>query len=198
LRKRAMLVLLAMGAALLMAGGVAWAATFTCDQTGDRDPDPGQCSGTPNPDEINGTPGTDEIRALAGNDVVSGFDGSDEIYGDEGNDVVDGWPGNDTIYGGPDDDGSAQGTGFDFQNLQGAEGSDTVYGNGGNDWIDAAQNDSPGSEDSSFGGSGNDRIGAVDGNVDIINCGKGTRDRAFIDSLDVEVTGCERITAPVE
>jgi hypothetical protein len=30
--------------------------------------------------------------------------------------------------------------------------------------------------DRSYGGGGNDRIYAVDGNVDIINCGTGTRE----------------------
>ena len=193
-----MLVLLAMGTALLMAGGVAWAATFTCDQVGDRDPDPGQCQGTNRADQIQGTDNPEEIRALAGDDFVIGQDGNDELYGDEGNDIVDGYEGNDTIYGGPDNDGSASDTSFFVANLEGQEDSDTVYGGEGSDWIDAAAFDTLGSVDRSYGEEGNDRIYAVDGNVDIINCGPGTRDRAFIDSEDTRIRGCERITAPVE
>jgi Ca2+-binding RTX toxin-like protein len=194
-----MLLVMAMTGALIVTGGVAFAATFiTCDRATDRDPDPGQCQGTNREDLIDGTQETDVIRALASDDFVVGFAGNDEIYGDEGNDIVGGYEGNDTIYGGPDGDGSAIDTSFFVANLEGHEDSDTVYGEGGNDWIDAAAFDTLGSVDSSFGGSGNDRIYAADGNEDIINCGTGTRDRAFIDSEDTRIRGCERITPVVE
>jgi len=181
-----------MAAAMVVAGGVAYAATVVCDGAADRDPDPGQCQGTNEADEIVGTEDPEVIRMLAGNDLVFGHGGNDEIYGDKGNDVVDAMGGNDTIYGGPDGDGSSQGGGqFAVDNLEGGGDSDTVYGNGGSDWIDAAANDTAGSVDISIGGRGNDHIDAGDGNVDIINCGRG-KDVAFIDvGVDTDIKGCE-------
>jgi len=186
---------MAMAAALVVVGGVAYAAAVTCDGEGDKDPDPGQCRGTKRADVIFGTDGPEVIKALAGNDNVSGHAGNDEIYGDEGNDSVDGFGGNDTIYGGPDGDGSAQGADFAQTNLAGAEDSDTVYGGGGSDWIDAAANDTPGSVDTSFGQKGNDHILAIDNNEDIINCGGGNGDVALVDQevgLDTTI-GCEQV-----
>jgi len=48
--------------------------------------------------------------------------------------------------------------------------------------------------DHSYGGGGNDHIYAVDGNVDIIDCGKGRGDVAHIDRrTDKDVTSCETI-----
>jgi Ca2+-binding RTX toxin-like protein len=191
-----MLLLMAMAAALVVVGGVAYAATFiTCDTPEDQDPDAGQCRGTEEVDSINATESADEVRALAGDDFVDGLGGNDEIYGDKGIDGVEGNPGNDTIYGGPDGDGSANGTDFvTFVNLEGQEGSDTVYGGGGDDYIDAAANDvSTGAVDRSIGGRGNDLIKAVDGNKDIINCGKGKGDVVEFDGggIDKRIRGCE-------
>ncbi len=76
-----------------------------------------------------GTNAAEEIRALAGNDDVAAQYGNDTVNGDKGNDVVNGL-GNDTVYGGPDGDGSAYGTRFDVNTLEGKEESDTVYGGG--------------------------------------------------------------------
>ena len=186
-----------MAAALVVVGGVAYAAAVTCDGTGDQDPDPGQCTGTSDADiTIEGTEGPDTIRALAGNDYVNAYGGNDTVYGDEGNDLVDAHGGNDTIYGGPDEDGSAEGTDFATStNLEGAENSDKVYGGGGNDFIDAAQHDTSGSKDHSYGGRGNDHIFAIDNNKDIINCGKGKGDVALVDQeVGLDTTkGCEQV-----
>ena len=195
MRRQAILLLMAIAGALVVVGGVAYAAAVTCDGEGDRDDDTGECRGTKRADSIEGTDGPEVIKALAGNDYVVGFDGADEIYLDEGNDLVDAYAGNDTIYGGPDGDGSAQGADFAQTNLEGAEDSDTVYGGGGNDFIDAAEHDTPGSVDTSFGQRGNDHIFAVDNNEDIINCGKGNGDVALVDQevgLDTTI-GCEQV-----
>src|SRR5215217_4224623 len=196
MRRRAILLLLAIAGALVVVGGVAYAAAVTCDGTGDKDPDTGECRGTKRADTIDGTEGPEVIKALAGNDLVVGNGGADEIYGDEGNDLVDAHGGNDTIYGGPDGDGSAEGTDFATStNLEGAENSDKVYGGGGNDYIDAAQHDTSGSKDHSYGGRGNDHIFAIDNNKDIINCGKGKGDVALVDQeVGLDTTkGCEQV-----
>ena len=186
-----MLVLVAMVGAFVVGSGVALAATIDCTTN--------PCLGTSEPENIFGTSSPEEIRALAGDDFILPNNGNDVIYGDEGNDTVMALYGNDTIYGGPDGDGSAIGTSSGYSNLEGEEDSDIVYGGGGNDYIDAAANDKPGAfsttapVDSSYGGGGNDRIYAADGNMDIINCGKGKRDVAFIDvSVDTSIRSCER------
>jgi len=187
-------VLCTVVAALLLASGVALAATtINCTSN--------PCLGTTGANVINGTPAPETIKAFAGNDLVKGFGGSDETYGGDGNDLIDGFGGNDTIYGDRDGDGSAQGTDFsnpDITNLEGAEDSDTVYGGGGPDYIDAASHDEPLESltppvDSSYGGPGNDRIFAVDGNEDIIDCGKGAGDLVIMDSIDTP-RNCESVT----
>jgi large repetitive protein len=207
MRKRAVLLLVAMAAALAVGSGVAYAASIGCDEAGDRDPDFGQCRGTPDGDGIRGKSYRDVIRALAGNDRVFAFDGRDTIYGGKGNDKIDGSGANDTIYGGPDGDGGPAGLPFaDFNdlhpntstpNLQGGFHSDTVYGEGGPDNIDAAEDDAepgvPGTFDRSFGGGGNDRILAVDGNQDLVHCGGGTADVARIDQGIDSAKNCEKV-----
>jgi Ca2+-binding RTX toxin-like protein len=182
MRRQAMLVLVAMGMTLVMGSGVALAAEIVCSAN--------PCVGTPDAEDIIGSNNSETIKALAGNDEVSSLGGNDEIYGDEGNEVVDGSNGNDTIYGGPDGDGSAYGTAFSDWNLEGSEDSDKVYGGGGSDYIDAANNDTLGSVDLSYGGRGNDRINAKDGNVDKINCGRG-RDTVQYDVGTDTVKSCE-------
>jgi Ca2+-binding RTX toxin-like protein len=191
--RRTLLLLTTMVTGVLLVSGVAYALTFTCDSVDDQDPDPGECQGTPDADRIDGTlEGAEVIKALAGNDKVDGFGGSDEVYGGRGNDVVDGWHSSDTIYGGSGDDGSAEGTNFKTaMNLEGTTASDKVYGGEGDDWIDAATFDTPGSVDRSYGEEGNDRIYAIDGNEDIINCGPGTGDIVRRDVGIDTINNCE-------
>jgi RTX calcium-binding nonapeptide repeat (4 copies) len=124
----------------------------------------GLCVGTPEADTISGSDNVEQIFALEGNDFVDGFGGNDLIYGNE-----------------------------DADTLRGAEQSDVVYGNTGNDSIDLVSFDTAGSKDQSFGGGGNDKILAQDGNVDSIDCGAGLLDQAFSDPGDT-VTGCELVS----
>ena len=79
--RRLLLMMAAMGAAVLLASGVAYALNVQCDGTDDQDPDPGQCQGTQEDDEISGTDQTDIIRALSGFDDVFAGAGEDELYG---------------------------------------------------------------------------------------------------------------------
>jgi RTX calcium-binding nonapeptide repeat (4 copies) len=174
---------------------VVLAATITCTTVN-------PCLGTNSPDLIHGNNNYNVIYGFGGNDHFLPEGDGDIVTCAEGNDTVVASPGTDQIYGGPDGEGSAFGTDFgdpEIANLDGGQDSDAVYGGGGNDYIDAAYRDVP-SEfpntepvDGSYGQGGNDRIYAVDGNVDIIDCGKGTRDVAFIDK-GIDTTGCEKIT----
>lgn len=188
MRKRAMLLLVAMATALVVGSGVALAANIYCV----TDP----CLGTPEADFIDPQE-RDTVRALAGDDLIgngSGADNGATIYGGEGNDAVEGGFGDDTIYGGPGNDGGGFSNGV---NLEGSEDSDTVYGGGGNDHIDAAANDLRGISDGepvdrSYGQGGNDRVYAADDKEDIINCGKGEKDFAQFDRGMDTVKGCEK------
>ncbi len=148
--------MVAMAAALIVAGGVALAETVTCDNTP-------PCHGTPETDQITGT---------ASGEFIFAYEGNDNVRAGGGNDTIEGGPGNDN-------------------ELNGEGASDTHRGGRGNDFIGADLNDSVGSEDESFGGRGNDTIFALDGNVDIIDCGRGTADRVFFDQGLDTVTSCE-------
>jgi hypothetical protein len=184
--------------AVLVFGGVAYALTIQCDGEGDQDPRLLFCLGTPDSDNITGTTagefintqgGNNRVRALAGADRIFGDQGSDTVFGNAGNDAVDAHGGNDVVHGGRHSDG---GTDFGAENLEGAEDNDVVFGDGGVDFIDAAQNDSAGSFDRSYGRAGNDQINAFDGNTDAVNCGDGGADIVYFDrGLDSVSRSCE-------
>jgi hypothetical protein len=87
--RKTLLLLTTMTLALLLAGGVALAATKQC-QVGVV------CNGTSSADTITGTNSNDTINGLAGNDSISARDGSDKINGGPNNDTMDGGASNDT------------------------------------------------------------------------------------------------------
>ncbi len=76
-------------AALLMASGVALAATF---------------NGTNEPDKIKGSTGNDRINGKAGDDVLKGRAGNDRMQGGTGKDRVIAGRGNDIVNTGLRDD----------------------------------------------------------------------------------------------
>lgn len=134
--RRAVLLVTAMGAALLLASGVAYAA-ITCG---------GYCQGTNNENKIYGTSGPDEIYGMGGGDTIYGGEGRDRIWGDWHQWLDPGEPGSDTIYGG---------YGKDY--LYGDERTDTLKGGPGNDYIHAEMDGEmdhvdcgPGPEDVAF------------------------------------------------
>ena len=75
--KRVTLLVTVVGVAILLASGVALAATF---------------DGTPDPDIFVGTPGPDDIRGRGSDDTLSGKGGVDRVSGDGGNDTLSGGP----------------------------------------------------------------------------------------------------------
>lgn len=123
-----------------------------------------------------------------GGDTITGSAGSDRLDGYSGNDTISGGPGNDLIEGNSEDDV-----------VFGGEGDDTIYGGSGNDQVTG-----DGGADNLFGdystcctNNGNDKVFAVDGVADAINCGGGA-DTLEADTLDV-VAGdglqvCESVT----
>jgi Ca2+-binding RTX toxin-like protein len=87
-KRRTILLLMAMGAALVLSSGVALAANVI--------PCPGGlCEGTTGDDEMTGTSATDYIYAKEGNDTLRGLGAFDDLRGGPGNDDLNGGGGND-------------------------------------------------------------------------------------------------------
>ncbi len=116
-------------------------------------------------DVRNGGRGTDIIFGRRGNDVLRGRGGHDCLYGGPGNDRLDGGPGNDRLSGSSGAD-----------RLTDRSGRDTFYGGSGNDRIDAR-----------------DRTAAGRRQRDVVSCGSGRRDIAYVDRRDRVASDCERV-----
>ncbi|HEY1595118.1 MAG TPA: hypothetical protein VGF74_06970 [Thermoleophilaceae bacterium] len=125
-------------------------------------PSRGHCS-----NRFAGTARADRIKGSAGSDRISGGRGKDRLSGLGGSDCISGGAGNDVLSGG--------------------KGNDTLSGGAGNDRITAG----PGRNKVS-GGAGNDRINVRNHKRDVVNCGKGKRDRVVADKRD-KLRGCERV-----
>ena len=120
MRRRVALLLAAMGAALVLATGVALAASIQCPNAAN-----GVCNGTNAPDTLAGTNSVD---------TINGFGGDDAMYGYGANDTMNG--GNESGYG----DGIYGGLGND--RIYGQGGNDLIEGDYGNDYLDTG----PGSD----------------------------------------------------
>jgi hypothetical protein len=122
----------------------------------------------------------EEIIGTKRSDDMRGTERADQMYGRGGNDVMNGRARNDLMDGGPDDDDMIDG-----------EGEDDLWGSSGDDDITS---NTPG--DDLNGGRGNDFIDSRNGGPDLINCGYGVQDVAFVDAEDTEIIGCEEVFAP--
>ena len=192
LMRRLILLVSTMALTLLVAGGVASAATIHCP----NDPSQGSpsgflyCLGTSLADtmfgsdlrdHMNGKGGADTMHGYGDSDSMEGGNGADHLYGDAGAESYF-WGGaydrststytdtsNDYVHGGSGADliygGDAQG------------GVDRVYGEGGNDYIDASQRDT---QDAPF---------LV--TKEIIDCGSGASDEVYFDKNKDVITNCE-------
>jgi hypothetical protein len=196
--KRAAFLLAAMATAVVVASGVALAASIQCPNRED-----GTCSGTTNDDRITGTPDPDFIRARGGDDVVSARGGEG---GDFGGDFSIGGAGADRVrgQGGPDQvvGGSISGD-FATGDLEFADGQDDVVRGGDGDDPTVAGGFGKGGQDRLYGGDGDDTMvaaqrrfpfrGDVRINKEIVNCGPG-EDTAYIDrGVDEVRDNCETI-----
>ena len=158
MKRRAALFVLVGAVALVVAAGVAFAATVKC-QGGMTT----LCVGTDGPDTLYGTAMADAMNARQGDDLLLGRRGADHMLGDTSTGQQDTIDGNDQLYGN---------RGKDW--LLGYGGSDLLNGGHANDEI-YAQDISTGNpgEDTVIGGGGNDSISAKDGLFDSIDCGDG-------------------------
>jgi|SRR5215207_4549164 len=181
--RRIILLLATMTFALVVAGGVALAATVTC--SGGL-----ECVGTDDNDRIQGSNNDEHIFGLGGSDIIDGNGGSDHVVGDR---LASGEPtttpdGDDKLDGGPGDDGL-----YDYG------GNDTLIGGPGADKFDAetfelplAQN--PNGHNIIKAGGDIDEVEAVNSVPDSINCGTGF-DYAQVDNgLDRVAKNCEDVS----
>ena len=152
------------GALLILAGGVAWAATVRCPAGGE------ECVGTGGPDTMYGTDNHDHMRGLEGDDEMYGLGGGDYDHHDTFDGGLYGGPGRDTLRGGESGDDLHGGRGSD--DLRGGPGNDTLIGEEGYEFVDG----DPAGSDLFAGGPGNDVFYAKDGEKDRIYCGRGLRD----------------------
>jgi Ca2+-binding RTX toxin-like protein len=123
--------------------------------------------GTDGNDTLTGTANADNVVALAGDDTVTGDAGADVIAAGAGNDTVDAGPGSDVVMAGPGND-----------TVDGGDGDDRLFSGYGSDTL--------------RGGAGNDRLhaGARDGSADVLDCGDGDADVAFVRAGD-QAIDCE-------
>lgn len=195
---RALAMLGAIGAALALVAGVAYADEISCDG--------GRCEGTENRDRIFGSFVRDEIYALGGADNVRAYEGRDFVDGGgqpddirlgDGHDRGHGGPVGDDIYGGPGND-----------RLRGGKGTDGLIGESGDDVLRAGVGGEPqpgpggivseyledratNDQDTVYGGPGAEFALVEDGDGrDFVNCGRGRYDLVEADPGDV-VKNCE-------
>lgn len=131
MRRRAILLLMAMAAALALSTGAALAVTKQC-KTIDPNTGKGVCFGTKERDRLLGTEGHNIMFGRANSDTLKGGGGVDILHGDKGNDrLFGGGSPNDLLYGGPGNDVSDGGEGDDSYVFDANEwGKDTINDSG--------------------------------------------------------------------
>src|SRR5215204_6251872 len=108
------------------------------------------------------------IDGTSGPDDLVGTDKADVIHGSGGEDYVSGLAAADVLYAGAGND-----------TVVGREGNDRIYGNAGTDML--------------FGNQGNDAIYAGDRVRDVVKCGRGKSDTAYVDKEDWVKENCENV-----
>ena len=170
--RRAISLLVATMAALVLASGVALALNKV---------------GTDGPDTLRGTNGDDNLFGKGGDDRLLALGGRDNLLGGAGKDYLSGGDerrlggGNKNLVGGTGNDWVASGV-----------GSDNAVGGPGNDFLNELIRDA--AEDNYVGGPGDD-VFAVNNTPaarDVVVCGSGF-ERVLADRKDVVAGDCERV-----
>jgi Ca2+-binding RTX toxin-like protein len=118
--RRAALALSLMLTTLTLSGGLALAATISCEAGPD-------CLGTRQSDTLRGTESTDLIFGRNGSDVIRGRGGDDRIFGERGDDSLFAGAGDyNYLTGGFGDDELVGGAGTDLYYFGNGWGDDTV------------------------------------------------------------------------
>ena len=111
----------------------------------------------------------DTIDGTAEADDLVGTENDDVIHASGGADYVSGLAAPDLLYAGAGND-----------TVVGREGNDRIYGNGGSDTL--------------FGNQSNDTINSAgDQTKDVVKCGIGKNDTAYVDKIDWVKKNCENV-----
>jgi Ca2+-binding RTX toxin-like protein len=111
----------------------------------------------------------DTIDGTSGPDDLVGTDQEDIIHASGGADYVSGLAGPDVLYAGAGND-----------SVVGRDGNDRIYGNAGTDTL--------------YCNHENDTINSAgDGVRDVVKCGIGKNDTAFVDEIDWVKENCENV-----
>ena len=191
--RKTILLLASVALAMLVAGGVAWAATIQCPNAGTNQFGHPLCYGTKTADTMRGTNLHDEMYGRAGADTIYGRSSADSMRGGPGSDKMYGGGGKDRLFGQEGVDRVYGQEGSDSIFLQGFDdrSNDYLYGGRDNDGIVA--NGKYG-VDRIYGDRGADSIvvygNAATGAREIVDCGPGTDSVSFDEGVDV-VKNCE-------
>ena len=111
-------------------------------------------------------------------DTIDGTTGPDDLVGTDQQDVIDALGGDDYVSGLAAADVLYAGAGNDT--VVGRDGPDRIYGNTGSDEL--------------FGTHGNDTINSGgDQEKDVVKCGRGKSDTAYVDKEDWVKENCENV-----
>jgi Ca2+-binding RTX toxin-like protein len=111
-------------------------------------------------------------------DTIDGTEGPDDLIGTDKNDVIHASGGADYVSGLAAADLLYAGAGNDT--VVGRDGNDRIYGNAGSDML--------------FGNHENDTINSAgDGVRDVVKCGIGKDDTAYVDKMDSVNKNCENV-----
>jgi Ca2+-binding RTX toxin-like protein len=111
----------------------------------------------------------DTIDGTSGPDDLVGTDKDDVIHASGGADYVSGLAAPDLLYAGAGND-----------TVVGRDGNDRIYGNAGSDEL--------------FGNHNNDTINSAgDQEKDVVKCGLGKDDTAYVDEIDWVKENCENV-----
>ena len=174
------LLLVSITLTLVLACGVALAATITCPGTAN-------CFGTDRADTMTGTSTNNNMFGEGGADTVKGGGGADFIRGDEGTDALRGGGAADTLWGG----------GFDVGGNYNDASNDYVRGGSGGDSIIGGF--AIGGVDVIYGGEGNDSVNAAQRTYasvpvvtkEVVDCGPGSSDTVYFDRGKDLIRNCE-------
>ena len=118
---------------------------------------------------VGGVALADTIDGTSGPDDLVGTDQEDIIHASGGADYVSGLAGPDVLYAGAGND-----------SVVGRDGNDRIYGNVGPDLL--------------FGNQSNDTINSAgDQEKDVVKCGIGKNDTAYVDKIDRVKENCENV-----
>jgi Ca2+-binding RTX toxin-like protein len=200
--RKTMLVVASLAIAMLVAGGVAWAATLQCP-TGKNYHGTPICRGTARADTMLGTANGDgSWWGYAGGDTLYGRGGGETMYGSEGPDKLYGGPGRDKLVGEKGVDKLFGGPGPDYLRpdndpFGGYPADDYVHGGIGDDLISADW--AIGGVDRIYGEDGNDHIEVSQRSIPedvpvskaIVDCGPGAQDEVVFDEGVDVIKNCE-------